>query len=162
MSEQAAHPAPTDLDVLVQAVDEPLNVGGKTITVRPIRVKVLSRFAQAVLPLAQAFAPVIDGKADLTQISLKDLNLQDLIVWHASDVILAVSLATGEPEEWVGELDPAELIQVAAEVLAVNMNFFVQRLAPMLLASITRIGAARVAGPTPSSSSSSTATAAPT
>lgn len=155
-----------ELAVLLRE-NQPLEVGGKTVTVRPIRLRVLSPFAQAILPIANAVAPMVDGLRDVAAIRLDVLNLQDVVVWHGPDLIRALSLATGETEEWVGELDLDETVQLAAEVLAVNADFFVKRLVPTIKGALGRIGEAwgkggSAAGPTPGSSSSSTDTAAPT
>ncbi len=143
-----------------------IDIGGKALVVRPIRLRVLSPFAQAILPIASAIAPMVDGQRDVMAIRLDAVNLQDVVMWHGADLIRALSLATGEPEEWVGDLALDDSVRLAAEVLAVNADFFVHRLVPTITAALGRIGAAwaagDAAGPTPGSSSSSTDTPAPT
>lgn len=144
-----------------------LQIRDRHVRVAPISMKHLSPFARAVLPIAHAAAPVKDDTADLAGIDFARANWLELVMWHGPDCIAAVALATGEPEEWLGELQPDEMVQLIAEVVAVNMDFFVKRLAPAIKAALGRIGhlpaaLGAAAGPTPGSDSSSTATAAAT
>lgn len=154
-----------DLAVLLRTGREIL-IAGKVVNVRPIPMRQLSPFARAVLPLVQNVMPGAgDGQPDFASVDLAKLNWLELVMWHGPDCILAVSLATGEPEEWVGDLDPAEMVLLLAEVVRVNADFFVQRLAPAMkeaLRRVTGIAAAAADGLTPSSGSSAPATTAAT
>lgn len=150
-----------------------VQIRDRAVRVAPITMKHLSPFARAVLPIAHAIAPeggeAPTGEAapNLAGVDLTRIKWSELVLWHGPDCIVAVSLATGEPEEWLGELMPDEMVMLIAEVVAVNMSFFVQRLAPAIKAAMGRIGEASgkggaKAGATPGKSSSPTDTAAAT
>lgn len=166
MSDQKTDEKANELAVLLRE-GSTVQIRDRAVRVAPITMKHLSPFARAVLPIAHAAAPVKDGTADLAGINFAGANWLDLVMWHGPDCIAAVSLATGEPEEWLGELNPDEMVQLIAEVVAVNMDFFVRSLAPAIKAALGRIGhlpaaVAAAAGPTPGRNSSPTDTAAAT
>ena len=67
---------------------------------------------------------------------------------HARRVIAATALGAGVEEAWLGEQTPEVLVDLAAAVLEVNLDFFVQVLAPRVaqatvpLARLSELGSA--------------------
>jgi hypothetical protein len=161
MSEQANPAAVSELDSLLRTRNT-LSIGGKQVTVSPVKIRDISPFAQSMLPLVHAISPDAASIANIESFDFTGVNWLKIVMWHGADCIRAVSLATGEPEEWVGALELDEMVMLVAEVVAVNLDFFVTRLAPAMKAALGRIQPARMDGPTPGSSSSHTGTGAAT
>lgn len=73
-----------------------------------------------------------------------NVNWRGLLVTHNAQVIAAVAIAARIPREVVAGLGGEAFIQLASIVLALNMDFFVQRVRPALgnlLLQIGRLGA---------------------
>ncbi len=89
----------------------------------------------------------------------------DLLDRRADDVLKIVSVATGLDRAQLDDLLPDRLIAIVLAVIEVNADFF-SRCAPLLKVLAARDGlpwnTVRSSGPTPSSSSSTQATATPT
>lgn len=131
-------------------VTEPRMVaaGGKQVAVAPLRVRQIPPFARAIAPAMSAIA---GG------------HMQDVIIAHGESLVRAVAIATGESEEWLGDLTADEFLALASAVVEVNADFFGQRVAPMLeraaqtmAQALSGVGA-NTAGPTPSPSSAPSA-----
>lgn len=139
-------------------------VGGRLVKVRPITMRQLSPFARAVMPMAQAIRA--EGTGALGALDLTQVNWLELVTWHGADCISAASIATDQPEEWVGELDAAEMVLLLSEIVKVNADFFVRRLVPAINTALGRAGglvaaaqaATRTDGRAPGSDSSAPAT----
>lgn len=111
-------------------------VGGKQIAVRPLKIKQIPAFTRAVAPVMG----LLTGGDLLSAVGIA-----------GDDLIKAVSIATHEPVEWLGDLEADDFVKLASTVLEVNADFFVRRLTPEInraSASLTRI-----LGVTPSPSS---------
>ncbi len=128
-------------------VPEPRTVaaGGKTIDVLPLRVRQIPGFTRAVVPV---LGPLGTG------------DLATAIAVGGEDLVSAVAIATGEPEDWLGELLPDEFLALVTAVVEVNADFFARRVLPALNAATETTLA--TLGVTRSPSSSPTATAGPT
>jgi len=127
------------MDGLGVFVPEPrrIEAGGKTVAVAPLKVRQVPAFARAIGPALQSLAAG---------------DLAAVLGTHGDALIEAVAAATGEPADWLGELAPDEFLRLAAEVVEVNADFFVRRVAPTLEALTARIDAS-LTGRTPSPSS---------
>lgn len=91
--------------------------GGKAIAILPLRVRQLPAFAAAIAPAAGM---------------LSERNLLAAVARHGPSLIEAVSIATGEPVDWLGDLLPDEFVALVADVIEVNADFFVRRVNPAL------------------------------
>ncbi len=126
------------LDTYIPEVRHPL-IGGKSVTVAPLRVR-------QIPPFLRAAGPALSG--------LFAGDLAGALATHGEALIEAVAVATGEPAEWLGELEADEFLRLAVEVVEVNADFFVRRVSPALETTVTRLTAAMTPGATPSPSSS--------
>lgn len=126
-----------ELETLQGGQQVVLMVGGKTLAVRPLTIGQYPAFARAIRPLA----PALDAD---------EPDWLALVAEHGEALIEAASVATGIGRDDLGRLDPDEFIEIAAAILAVNMDFFVRRLAPAVKAAEGKILALSGAGLTPS------------
>lgn len=125
------------LETYIPEVRRPV-IGGKAVSVAPLKVRQIPAFARAVSPAAAAlFAGDIAGA----------------IGRHGESLIEAISIATGEPVEWLGDLEALDFMRLVADVVEVNADFFGRRMAPELSALVKRMTTA-ITGATPSPSSS--------
>jgi hypothetical protein len=92
-------------------------VGGKTLSVSPLKVRQIPGFTRAISPV---MGPLMAGEI-LTAVAVA-----------GDDLVRAVSIATGEQVEWLGDLDADDFVKLASKVLEVNADFFVHRLTPVI------------------------------
>lgn len=128
----------TDLNTYIPEIRHPL-IGGKNVTVAPLKVRQIPPFVRAIGP---AFGPVASG------------DIAAAVGLHGEALIEALAIATGEPADWLGDLDADEFMRLVSEVVEVNADFFVHRIAPMLSASVAKVTRTPTPGATPSPSSS--------
>lgn len=123
-----------------------VEVGGKTLAITPLRVRQIPAFARAIAAAAPLLAV---GR------------MIDVVALHGDDIIKAMSVATGESEEMLGNLLADEFLRLISAVIEVNDDFFARRVAPLIMAAKEKANAAKKAtnGATSSPSSSATATA---
>ena len=88
------------------------------VSVKPLVVKHIAKAAKAAGPVM-----AIVGSGDFNPMDLAE---------QADSVVTLVALATGQSEEWVGELDIGELAELLAAVITVNVNFFTQQALPKM------------------------------
>lgn len=122
-------------------VTEPrrIEIGGKTVTIAPLKVRQIPAFARHVGPAAtELFAG----------------NLAGALALHGEGLIAAVAVATGEEAGWIGDLDADEFLRLVGEVVEVNADFFAHRVSPALSQTVARLTQALTPGATPSPSSS--------
>lgn len=111
---------------------------GTVVEVHPLKVRQLGPFTRALEPLlvdvvALADTPAAEPvEADAGAPGGRGAALMLLVARRAEDVSRVVAIATGCDEQWLGERDLADLAELAAAVLEVNADFFVQRLLPMV------------------------------
>lgn len=91
----------------------------KKIEVKPLAVKNLARAAKLAAPVVSA---VSDGRMEQGDM----LGLLE----RTDEIIELCALATGVDKAWIGELNGAELLQIATAVVEVNADFFIRRLLP--------------------------------
>ncbi|MEO1752014.1 DUF6631 family protein [Thiofaba sp. EF100] len=94
-----------------------VTIDGRAITVAPIKIRQLPAFVRAVEPIAKALAQG-DVLAALAQ--------------HAEALIEAVCIGAGIERAWLEEREADVLVALAAEVIEVNADFFVQRILPTI------------------------------
>lgn len=85
------------------------------------------------------------------------------ITHHTDDVVAAVEIATGLSRDWLGDLDPDDMVRLTAAVFEVNLGFFGARLLPARKAAGERMAVllAGLAGAPESPGLSGTDTALP-
>lgn len=105
-----------------------VRAGGETIRVSPIKVRELSPFMKAVEPM-------------LAMIDRTDRNqlVTDLLVQHTDSLIRAVAIGVRKSEDFINALDIDELIELAAVVIEVNTDFFIQRVLPKVAQGTERL-----------------------
>jgi hypothetical protein len=115
-------------------INEPTlcQVGGKQIAVSPLKVRQIPAFTRAISPV---MGPLMAGDI-LTAIAIA-----------GDDLVRALSIATGEPVDWLGDLEADAFVKLASTVLEINADFFVRRLTP----EITRVSESlsKILGATP-------------
>jgi len=111
----------------IERVEKAITVGGRDLTLRPLTIGQLPGFARALKAALPAIAALMeDGrKVDAEAIA-------DLIAEHGENVLEALAIASRLPRADVDALDPVAALELVAEVLAINRDFFVRRLAPAL------------------------------
>ena len=102
-------------------------------TITPIKVRHLPAFLRACEPIASA---------------LMDGDLQSALLHHADDLITATALGADVERAWLEDQTADVLIDLAAQVIEVNVDFFVQTLLPRINAAADRISAAMPNGGT--------------
>lgn len=136
------------LDTYVPAVRQ-RQIGDKTVSIAPLKVRQIPAFARALAPAARELAAGDLGAA---------------LLGHGEALIDALAVATGAPVEWLGALEADEFLALAADVVEVNADFFTHRTAPALEQALARVTAAlapATAGATLSSASPAPASATP-
>lgn len=134
-----------ELDVLtVPCVKVSLNSG--FIHVTPIKVKELSAFTKAVLPMIGAFNEETDQGALIAA----------LLINHIDSIIKAVAIGVRESEDFINELEIDELAELITAVIEVNTDFFIHKALPKINQGVERLGNKfNQAGPSSTSSSES-------
>lgn len=122
-----------------------VEVGGKPLSVTPLRVRQIPAFVREIGP---AGALLMAGR------------VADAVALHGDGIAAAMAVATGESEEWIGDLLPDAFLDLVLAVVEVNGDFFARRVAPRIAEMQARTEAAmQTSGATSSPSSSGTATA---
>lgn len=133
------------------------------VTPLPVgRIPAMARIAGPIFAALAAAVPSLLAEGDqgeAAEIDLDIAGLIDLVGKHGDQMFVAAGIAIDKPEDWIREGDLVEFLDLVKAVVGVNRDFFTQKLQPRLA------GRARLSGgdgPTPSSSSSTAATAGPT
>jgi hypothetical protein len=92
-----------------------VTVAERTFTIDPVRVKDLPQFLAALEPVAREVA---SG------------DVLSAVAKHTSGMIEATAIGSGADRAWLGEQDMEALVALAAAVVQVNADFFVQRVMP--------------------------------
>lgn len=100
-------------------VQKELQIGGETITITPIKVRELTAFAKAIEPL------VNDFMAD-------DVDYLRVVIKSTENVIAAVCIALRKERDWVESLGIDQLVTLAAAIVEVNSDFFINRILPSI------------------------------
>lgn len=136
-------PAPADeLEKLFPAARE-VQVGAKTVKVEALGIRKLGQVARLLKKIA-------DAAGD-------EPTVIDVFVEHHDELIAIVATATGEADDWVGRIPPADFVKLVFAVVEVNADFFVRGL-PELNANVQATMRALGVGPTSSITSNPAAT----
>lgn len=99
-----------------------IEVGGRTVHVRPIKVRQLPAVARGLDPLIKSGIGVLSD----------DPSEWLALATQGEHLIEAVAAATDQPVEWVGELEPAQFADLLFTVLEVNKDFFSRQINPAI------------------------------
>lgn len=111
---------------------EEVEVRGHKIIVSEVTMKNLKQFTEACAPFLSAFdeAGELAAKPDGDP---EGFALFRVLTKHGDDFMRATALVTNADVAFYEKLKPDEFFKVAAKVVEVNGDFFVLRLAPMLI-----------------------------
>lgn len=134
----------SDLDKIIPQTNE-VTVGGKIIEIKTMKVKQLSATIKAIQPFAATLSG--QGQVDMASVVMNNMD----------NVVDLVGILTGEPKEFVEELGIDELIIVFTRLVEVNLDFFIQKVLPLLSGAMGRltVGLPNVAKPTNTSGQNS-------
>jgi hypothetical protein len=104
--------------------DYTVTLGTRVITVREVRMKHLGAFTRACAPFLKEFDHL--NPED-------EFALFKVISEHAEAMVVAASLVSDAPKEFLEQLKPDDFFKIGAKVIQVNGNFFVRQLAPQLI-----------------------------
>lgn len=114
-----------------------VGLGGRKVEVLPLRIENLVRFSRAIRP---ALPKLMTGQL---QLAAED---------HFEDLRAALAIATDATPEEISNAWGDEFVDLLGAVMQVNLDFFVNRLAPALQRLVPVVIAMR---PNPTSGSSS-------
>lgn len=115
-----------------------------TPALTPIKVKDLPAFLAAIEPIAR---------------ELERGDLLAAIARHADAVITATAIGAGVERAWLEEQTPDVLVDLAAQVMEANADFFVRNVLPRLTAAAEKLTATVSGGMSGSPASSPAASA---
>lgn len=104
------------------------NLCGQEIKITPIQMQNLQRFSAAIMPIANDLLAAFEGSGDL----FLTCSL------HGDRMVEAV-VAAGVPRDLAQRARPDEFMRVAASVIEVNADFFVNRLLPQLKVTVAEL-----------------------
>jgi len=113
-----------------------LSVAGEALTVKPLKVGQLPTFLRAISPVM----PHLSG----------DIDWLTVFGEHGGALLSAIAIAVGKPRDWVDDLNPDEVVLLAAKVIEVNADFFTRNVMPKLSGLFAQIEHATPAGSTSS------------
>lgn len=130
-----------------------LSIAGVDVEIVQIKIGRLPLVLRAVQPLRHMIVKQ-DGPFDMA----------GMFMLYADECLTLLAALSGQPREWIDALDIDDAIRLLSALLEVNMDFFVQRVLPLMPSLLRGLRAKTeqlraMAGPTPSTPSSQTATA---
>lgn len=124
--------------------------GGRPVAITPLKVREFGPMLKAVEPLFGDLAAI----GDVTEADA----LMTLFARHTDAVLTAICIAARVDREWLDDQELDVPLDLFADVLAVNRDFFATRLQPLVF----RLQTTFQAGSMSPSASSAPATATPT
>ena len=119
--------AESDLTKIIPETNT-VTVGGKALEIKTMKVKQLSATIKAIQPFAAAFKAQRDR-----------FDAAEIVMSHTDNVVELVVILTGESQEFVQELGIDELIIVFTKLVEVNLDFFIQKVLPLLSGAMGRL-----------------------
>jgi hypothetical protein len=105
----------------------------ETITLRDVEIKVSPLAVKHVAKAAKAAAPIMGA---ITSGEFSPMDIAE----NADSVIELAALASDQTEEWVGNLNLAELTALFGLVVKVNANFFIRQAMPQIQEMMKQVG----------------------
>lgn len=116
--------------------------GGKNIEIKTMKVKQLSATIKAIQPFAAAFKAQRDS-----------FDAAEIVMSHTDSVVDLVVILTGETKEFVEELGIDELVIIFTKLVEVNLDFFIQKVLPLLSGAMGRLSAGLPSATSPTKTS---------
>ena len=116
-----------------QSPDSVIEVSGKTVTIKEVRMKDLQLVSTVCAPFFDAF----DSAGELAKErealgKTSETLLYRLLSDHAAHLLKMAEALTDAPSDWLSDLPPDQFFDLAARIIEVNASFFIQRLLPSL------------------------------
>ena len=115
----------TDPLEVIEPHSQVVNVGGREITISPIKVRELPAFLRAVEPIAGLLA---------------SNDFIGAAIAHFDQLIDLTVIGARCDAEWLNDQTPDVLTTLAVAVMEVNSLFFVQRVMPTIVEALKRAG----------------------
>lgn len=123
-------------DGITKAIPTPARAelanAGRTIDIYPIKMRQIAPLTAAMRPISGAFTDT-----DVARLTSDDWL--GIIASSGADVFPVVSIVSGLTVEEIGELTPADFVELVTVIVEVNTDFFLRSLAPKLTGVIARI-----------------------
>ena len=139
----AAH---DELEVIEPARRRVVLYRDETLEVRPLTIGQLPRFTRAARPLIDelfgefrdlaAKEPAEEDDAPDVLAAIDPARVCDWIERYTPQLLEAAAAATGKDSEWLSGAEPDQFLELVVAIIAVNLDFFVRRLLPMLAKSV--------------------------
>ncbi|MFZ6712973.1 hypothetical protein [Undibacterium sp. TC9W] len=127
----AANPAvQDDLNKVIPTV-KTIPVAGEEFPIRHFKIGKLPEVLVAIQPIAY----ILLGRA-----KSEKLDILNLVIVHTNDSLSLLSVLADRPRDWVNNLDPDEAVLLLSALLEVNLDFFIQKVLPQLLAAMDSLG----------------------
>jgi hypothetical protein len=111
-------PALSELETLIPPTT-PLQIGGETLAIKPLKVGQLPAFLRAITPVMQ-------------HLSQPEIDWLSVFGERGDDLLSSIGIAVNKPRQWIDELGADEAMLLAAKVIEVNADFFTRTVAPKL------------------------------
>lgn len=110
-----------------------LKIAGETVVLKPLQVKNLKKVLEIMKPMASYF-PSIGATPEK-----EPIDFMGLVINHTDTVVQLIALFVDKSEEWVGDLNIAELIDILSAIVEMNLDFFTQRVLPSVSQAMGRL-----------------------
>jgi hypothetical protein len=111
----------SDLDAVIPT-RKTTTLAGEVIVIAQIKVGALPAVLAAVQPLSHL----------LMQKDVSAEIISSLFLSHGDDALNLLSALSGKPRKWVDALELDDAIALFIDLLEVNLDFFIQRVLPLL------------------------------
>lgn len=113
-----------DLETIVGET-RTLTIADQPVEISALKVREIPPVIRALKPIMGPISALFDEQ--LTAESIIEMSMR------GENLITAVSIASRQPVEWVGDLMADDLVVLAMAIVEVNADFFVKRLMPSML-----------------------------
>lgn len=135
-------PEVEEFEVIAPQRERVVRFRGEDLRIRSMTMLQLAAFIPHSRPLVAAVNERFAGLELSEEAILDAVNLDLLLEFvekHTVHTVKAVAAATGKPEDWIGGGDPDEFLELLAAVIAVNTDFFVRRLLPVIARNLAAL-----------------------
>lgn len=145
--------------LITTVIPEPifLTLQGERFEIKEIKVGKLAKVMQIVAPYyeqirafkkAQAKIMAEKAKANLengtdepVSVDLSGVNFYTMVVENLDSVFALLEVLTEKDRAWLENLGLDELVSLLSSVVEVNLDFFIQKLLPLLLTALDSVSA---------------------
>jgi hypothetical protein len=130
-----------DLQVMAP---EPIlvSVSGEVIEIKQIRVGQISKAMRIAHPFYENLKAAKDAAKKSDDPGVYGFDIYTLVMENTDAIIDMVALLCGKDRGWVEDLSLDDLIAVFSAIVEVNLDFFIQRLLPLLSGLAVGVGKA--------------------